>query len=84
MFTARPTEENFEKALDIAFKNSQEVLLEEYIPADDYRFLVIGNVVRRFPSAFPPMWWRRRPYYPGSGDRKVQRSPGGGRIIDAR
>lgn len=65
VFTAQPAEENFEKALDIAFKNSQEVLLEEYIPGDDYRFLVIGNVVQAVSKRIPA-------YVVGDGVRTIR------------
>ena len=53
VFTQRPTAENLEKALDIAFSNSSEVLIEEYIPGDDYRFLVIGDVVQAVSKRIP-------------------------------
>ena len=53
VFTSRPSEENFEKALDIAFSHSSEVIVEEYIPGDDYRFLVIGNVVQAVSKRIP-------------------------------
>ncbi len=53
VFTQYPSAENFEKALDIAFSNSPEVLVEEYIPGDDYRFLVIGNVVQAVSKRIP-------------------------------
>lgn len=50
---------------DIAFKNSQEVLLEEYIPGDDYRFLVIGNVVQAVSKRIPA-------YVVGDGVRTIR------------
>ena len=53
VFTEFPSEENFEKALDIAFSHSKEVIVEEYIPGDDYRFLVIGNVVQAVSKRIP-------------------------------
>lgn len=65
VFTSHPSDENFEKALDIAFKNSQEVLLEEYIPGDDYRFLVIGNVVQAVSKRIPA-------YVVGDGVRTIR------------
>ena len=53
VFTSHPTQERFEKALDIAFSHSSEVVVEEYIPGDDYRFLVIGNVVQAVSKRIP-------------------------------
>jgi glutamate--cysteine ligase len=53
VFTTSPTEQNFSRALDIAFSGSSEVLVEEYIPGDDYRFLVIGNVVQAVSKRMP-------------------------------
>jgi glutamate--cysteine ligase len=65
VFTQYPTEENFEKALDIAFQHSSEVLVEEYIPGDDYRFLVIGNVVQAVSKRIPA-------YVVGDGVRPIR------------
>ena len=65
VFTRPPTEENFEKALDIAFSHSQEVIVEEYIPGDDYRFLVIGNVVQAVSKRIPA-------YVVGDGVRPIR------------
>ena len=65
VFTSSPNEENFEKALDIAFQNSQEVLLEEYLPGDNYRFLVIGNVVQAVSKRIPD-------YVIGDGVRTIR------------
>ena len=53
VFSSYPAEERFEKALDIAFSHSSEVIVEEYIPGDDYRFLVIGNVVQAVSKRIP-------------------------------
>ena len=53
VFPSRPSRENFEKALDIAFSRSAEVVVEEYIPGDDYRFLVIGDVVQAVSKRLP-------------------------------
>lgn len=53
IFTKHPTEDMFERALDIAFERSSEVIVEEYIPGDDYRFLVIGNVVQAVSKRMP-------------------------------
>lgn len=53
VFTRFPEKERFEKALDIAFSHSKEVIVEEYIPGDDYRFLVIGNVVQAVSKRMP-------------------------------
>lgn len=53
VFTQHPTEENFRRALEIAFSQSSEVIVEEYIPGDDYRFLVIGNVVQAVSKRMP-------------------------------
>lgn len=64
-FFLHSSEENFEKAWNIAFKNSQEVLLEEYIPGDDYRFLVIGNVVQAVSKRIPA-------YVVGDGVRTIR------------
>ena len=65
VFTEHPSAENFEKALDIAFSNSSEVLVEEYIPGDDYRFLVIGNVVQAVSKRIPA-------YVVGDGVRPIR------------
>lgn len=65
VFPAYPTIENFERALDIAFSNSAEVLVEEYIPGDDYRFLVIGNVVQAVSKRIPA-------YVVGDGVRPIR------------
>lgn len=65
VFTEYPTVDNFEKALDIAFSNSSEVLVEEYIPGDDYRFLVIGNVVQAVSKRMPA-------YVVGDGIRPIR------------
>ncbi len=65
VFTQYPSEENFEKALDIAFSNSSEVVVEEYIPGDDYRFLVIGNVVQAVSKRIPA-------YVVGDGVRPIR------------
>jgi glutamate--cysteine ligase len=65
VFSQFPTEENFERALDIAFSNSSEVLVEEYIPGDDYRFLVIGNVVQAVSKRIPA-------YVVGDGVRPIR------------
>lgn len=65
VFTSHPSQENFEKALDIAFRNSSEVLIEEYIPGDDYRFLVIGNVVQAVSKRIPA-------YVIGDGVRTIR------------
>ena len=53
VFTEYPSMENFEKALDIAFQYSPQVIVEEFIPGDDYRFLVIGNVVQAVSKRMP-------------------------------
>lgn len=53
VFTEPPTFENFEKALEIAFGIGSEVIVEELIPGDDYRFLVIGNVVQAVSKRIP-------------------------------
>ncbi len=65
VFTSRPSIENFEKALDIAFSDSNEVLVEEYIPGDDYRFLVIGDVVQAVSKRIPA-------YVVGDGERTIR------------
>ena len=65
VFTGHPSEENFEKALDIAFSHSSEVIVEEYIPGDDYRFLVIGNVVQAVSKRMPA-------YVVGDGVRPIR------------
>ncbi len=65
VFTEYPSAENFEKALDIAFSNSAEVLVEEYIPGSDYRFLVIGNVVQAVSKRIPA-------YVVGDGVRPIR------------
>lgn len=65
VFTENPSQESFEKALDIAFQNSKEVLVEEYIPGDDYRFLVIGNVVQAVSKRIPA-------YVIGDGVRTIR------------
>ena len=65
MFNTFPTEERFEKALDIAFSHSSEVLVEEYIPGDDYRFLVIVNVVQAVSKRIPA-------YVVGDGVRPIR------------
>ena len=65
VFNTFPTEERFEKALDIAFSHSSEVLVEEYIPGDDYRFLVIGNVVQAVSKRIPA-------YVVGDGVRPIR------------
>ncbi len=64
-FTEYPSEENFEKAIDIAFGYSSEVIVEEYIPGDDYRFLVIGNVVQAVSKRIPA-------YVVGDGVRPIR------------
>ena len=53
VFTKFPNRENFERALDLAFRQSSQVIVEEYIPGDDYRFLVIGNVVQAVSKRMP-------------------------------
>ena len=65
VFTDPPTEEQFEKAMDIAFSLSSEVLVEEYIPGDDYRFLVIGNVVQAVSKRMPA-------FVVGDGERTIR------------
>lgn len=65
VFPQYPSVENFERALDIAFSNSSEVLVEEYIPGDDYRFLVIGNVVQAVSKRIPA-------YVVGDGVRPIR------------
>ena len=65
VFTEHPNADNFERALDIAFSNSAEVLVEEYIPGDDYRFLVIGNVVQAVSKRIPA-------YVVGDGVRPIR------------
>ena len=65
VFPQYPTAENFERALDIAFSNSSEVLVEEFIPGDDYRFLVIGNVVQAVSKRIPA-------YVIGDGVRPIR------------
>lgn len=65
VFTRPPATENFERALEIAFSNSAEVLVEEYIPGDDYRFLVIGNVVQAVSKRIPA-------YVVGDGVRPIR------------
>lgn len=51
--------------MEIAFSNSAEVLVEEYIPGDDYRFLVIGNVVQAVSKRIPA-------YVVGDGVRPIR------------
>ncbi len=65
VFSQYPGEENFEKALDIAFQHSAEVIVEECIPGDDYRFLVIGNVVQAVSKRIPA-------YVVGDGVRPIR------------
>ena len=65
VFTTAPSQDNFEKALDIAFKESSQVIVEEYIPGDDYRFLVIGNVVQAVSKRMPA-------YVVGDGERTIR------------
>ncbi|MDD6024446.1 MAG: bifunctional glutamate--cysteine ligase GshA/glutathione synthetase GshB [Oscillospiraceae bacterium] len=65
VFSAPPTEELFEKALDIAFSNSTEILVEEFIPGDDYRFLVIGGALQAVSKRIPA-------YVVGDGVRPIR------------
>lgn len=65
VFTQFPSTENFQRALEIAFKQSSEVIVEEYIPGDDYRFLVIGNVVQAVSKRMPA-------YVVGDGVRPIR------------
>lgn len=53
VFRTYPTKDMFRRALDIAFERSNEVVVEEYIPGDDYRFLVIGDVVQAVSKRMP-------------------------------
>ena len=65
VFTEPPAFENFEKAVDIAFSYGGEILVEEYIPGDDYRFLVIGNVVQAVSKRMPA-------FVIGDGERTIR------------
>ena len=65
VFPIPPTEEQFEKAIDIAFRHSPQVIVEEYIPGDDYRFLVIGNVVQAVSKRLPA-------FVVGDGERTIR------------
>jgi glutamate--cysteine ligase len=53
VFTEPPTRETFEKAVDIAFGKSEEILVEDYAPGQDYRFLVIGDEVQAVSKRMP-------------------------------
>lgn len=65
VFPKHPSEEQFEKAVDIAFRYSPQVIVEEYIPGDDYRFLVIGNVVQAVSKRIPA-------FVVGDGERTIR------------
>lgn len=64
-FAKYPTRDMFERALDIAFSSSSEVIVEEYIPGDAYRFLVIGNVVQAVSKRMPA-------FVVGDGQRPIR------------
>jgi cyanophycin synthetase len=48
-------EEQFREAFAHAQKYGDEILLEEYIPGDDYRLLVVGNRLIAAAQRVPPM-----------------------------
>lgn len=48
-------EEQFREAFEHAKKYGDEILLEEYIPGDDYRLLVVGNRLIAAAQRIPPM-----------------------------
>lgn len=45
IFKNPPTEEEYKKALELAFKEDNSVLIEEFIEGKEYRFLVINDEV---------------------------------------
>ena len=49
------TREQVEAAYEIAFKESEEVLVERYLPGQDYRLLVIGDKLIAAARREPPM-----------------------------
>ncbi|WP_239253723.1 bifunctional glutamate--cysteine ligase GshA/glutathione synthetase GshB [Listeria ilorinensis] len=54
IFKTSFSEKDYHEALDIAFSYDQAVIIEEFIPGEEYRFLVIDNkieaVMRRVPA----------------------------------
>ncbi|STY34503.1 bifunctional glutamate--cysteine ligase GshA/glutathione synthetase GshB [Listeria fleischmannii] len=48
------TKEAFEEAIKIAFSHDSSIMIEEFIPGDEYRFLVMGDdvvaVLKRIPA----------------------------------
>jgi glutamate--cysteine ligase len=54
IFKAQPSQIDFEKAVDIAFKEDTSILIEEFINGTEYRFFVIGDnvvaVLNRIPA----------------------------------
>lgn len=45
IFKQLPTKEDYEQAIEIAFKEDRAVLVEEYIPGTEYRFFVLDGKV---------------------------------------
>lgn len=45
IFKQLPTKEDYEQAIEIAFKEDTAVLVEEYIPGTEYRFFVLDGKV---------------------------------------
>ncbi len=65
VFSSKPERENFAKAVEIAFSKSSEILVEDYIPGEDYRFLVIGDEVQAVSKRIPA-------YVVGDGIRSIK------------
>lgn len=53
VFKRPPKPDEYEKAVHIAFSYSPEIIVEAYIPGDDYRFLVIGDEVQAVSRRIP-------------------------------
>ncbi|MDN5304525.1 MAG: glutamate--cysteine ligase [Fusobacteriaceae bacterium] len=45
IFTEKPNQNDYEKAIEIAFKEDNSILIEEYIEGKEYRFVVMGDRV---------------------------------------